>query len=181
MLAVIVALVTGLALGGPGVWAGAQGKETGAKAKVELPPAVAQAVKEHGPDAEIDKVTVEKEAGITLYDFEFKGDAGEMDVAEDGTVLDIATVVQMKDIPWAAAGTIRKAAEGATIKRIERSEVRAEIKEEGGKGTIVRLATPRYVYEAEMEKGNQAGEVEVTADGKLVEPVKWWNEGEKEK
>ena len=154
-------------------WGAAQGKEHRAKAKVELPPAVAKAVRENGPNAEINKVEVEKEAGITLYDIEFKAGAGEIEVAEDGTVMDIATIVEMKDIPKAAAATIQRAAEGAKIRQLERSEVRAEIKKEGEKGKIVMLRSPRFVYEAELVKDNQTGEVEVAADGKVVEPVKW--------
>ena len=87
-----------------------------------------------------------------------------MDVAEDGTVLDIATVVEMKDVPEAAAAAIRTAGKGKPIKQLERSEVRAEIVKEGGKARISKLATPRYVYEAEFS----SGEVEVTSEGKII-------------
>ena len=129
-----------------------------------LPAAVSKAIQDNRPGAEIDKLTLEKENGITFYDFEFKADQGEMDVAEDGTVLDIATVIQMKDVPEPAAAAITNAAKGRTIKRIERSEVRAEIVKEGGKARISKLATPKYVYEAELSKG----EIEVTAEGKVI-------------
>lgn len=137
-----------------------QGSRRGPK----IPPAVSQAVRDNRPGVEIDKLTVEKESGITFYDFEFKADQGEMDVAEDGTVLDIATVIDMKDVPEVVAATIRTAARGKTIKRIERSEVRAEIVKEGGKGRVSRLAAPKYVYEAELSRG----EVEVAADGRRI-------------
>jgi hypothetical protein len=144
-----------------------------AQAKVELPPAVAQAVKLNCPSAEIKSVDVEKEAGITLYDIEFKARGGEIEVAEDGTVMDIATITAMKDIPKAAAVAIRKAAPGTIIKHLEKSEVRAEIKKEGEKGTIVKLASPKYVYEAELKKGEQRGEIQVAPDGQVVEGPKW--------
>ncbi len=144
-----------------------------AQAKVELPPAVAQAVKLNCPSAEIKSVDVEKEAGITLYDIEFKARGGEIEVAEDGTVMDIATITAMKDIPKAAAVAIRKAAPGTIIKHLEKSEVRAEIKKEGEKGTIVKLASPKYVYEAELKKGEQRGEIQVAPDGTVVEGPKW--------
>ena len=130
----------------------------------KIPAAVNKAVQDNRPGAEVDKLTVEKENGIVFYDFEFKADQGEMDVAEDGTVLDIATVIQMKDVPEAAAAAISKAAKGRTIKRVERSEVRAEIVKEGGKGRITTLPTPKYVYEAELSRG----EIEVTAEGKVI-------------
>ncbi len=143
------------------------------KAEVELPAAVAQAIKDNVPDAEIEIMTVEQEAGINLYDIEFKAGRGEIEVAEDGTVMDIATIIEMKDIPPPAAEAIQKAAAGATIKQLERSEVRAEIKKEGEKGRIVKLDKPTYVYEAELEKGGQTGEIQVAPDGKIVEALKW--------
>ncbi len=131
----------------------------------ELPPAVAKTVEENKPGAEIDKLTVEDEAGIKLYDIEFKAGGGEIEVAEDGTVLDVATVVEMKEVPAAAAAAIRKAAAGGALGQIERSEVRAKIERTGGKGRLVRLAAPEHVYEAELAKG---GEVQVAADGRRI-------------
>jgi len=155
--------------------------EQGKKAEKELPDAVAKAVKANFPDAQIDKVEVGEEAGIILYDIEFKADQGEIEVTLDGTVLDVATIISMKDLPKAAAEAIQKASEGATIKRIEKSEVRAEIKEEGEKGKIVKLDSPRYVYEAELVKGDQTGEIEVDADGKVIEALKWDTKDSQEK
>jgi hypothetical protein len=158
-----------------------ESKEQAKKAKVELPAAVLKAVKDNVPNAVIEIAEVEEEAGITLYDIEFKAGKGEIEVAQDGTVMDVATIVSMKDIPKAAAEAIQKAAEGATIKQLEKSEVRAEIKKEGEKGKIVKLDSPRYVYEAELVKGNQRGEMEVGADGKVIEALKWSTEGAKVK
>lgn len=158
------------------VWTGCakqEGTEPEKEAEMELPDAVAKAVKANFPDAQIDKVEVGEEAGITLYDIEFKADKGEIEVTLDGTVLDVATIITMEDLPKAAAEAIRKASEGATIKRIEKSEVRAEIKEEGDKGKIIKLESPRYVYEAELVKGDQTGEIGVDADGKVIEALKW--------
>ena len=162
-----------LALSASPVWAVQEGKNSGKEARVELPAAVAKVVKENHPNAEIDKVEVEKEAGITLYDIEFKAGQGEIEVAQDGTVMDIATIISMKDLPKGAAEAIRKAGEGAEIKELEKSEVRAEIKKEGEKGKVITLSRPKYVYEAELVKGNKTGEIEVTAEGKVVEALKW--------
>ena len=148
-------------------------QEQAKKAKVELPAAVEKAVKDNVPGAEIEILTVEKEGGIALYDIEFKAGKGEIEVAEDGTVMDIATIISWADLPKAAAEAIKKATEGATIKQLEKSEVRAELKIEGEKGTIVKLATPKYAYEAEIVKGNQTGEIQVDPDGKIVEALKW--------
>jgi hypothetical protein len=173
-LVVVLALTLAVSTG----WAGQERQERARKANVELPAAVAQAVKANVPNAEIATAEVEKEAGINLYDIEFKAGKGEIEVAEDGTVMDVATIIAMKDLPKAAGEAILKAAPGATIKQLEKSEVRAEIKKEGEMGKIVKLATPRYVYEAELVKGEHRGEIQVAADGKVIEALKW--SGEKE-
>jgi lipoprotein-anchoring transpeptidase ErfK/SrfK len=154
-------------------WAKQEGQEQTKKGKVELPPAVVKAIKANVPDAEIAMAEVEKEAGISLYDIEFKAGKGEIEVAEDGTVMDVATIITMKDVPKAAAEAIQKAVGGATITQLEKSEVRAEIKKKEEKGTIVILASPKYVYEAELAKSGQKGEIQVTADGKVIEGPKW--------
>lgn len=143
------------------------------KTEVELPAAVAEAIEANVPDAEIDFVEVAEESGITLYDIEFKSDRGEIEVAADGTVIDVVTIITMEELPGAAADAIRNAIEGATILRLEKSEIRTEIKKEGTTGTLVKLDTPRYVYEAEIEKDGVTGEIEVDADGNITEPLKW--------
>lgn len=143
------------------------------KPEVELPAAVLEAIEANVPDAEIDFVEVVEEAGITFYDIEFKEDRGEIEVTEDGTVIDVVTIITMEELPEAAAQAIQKATEGITIKQLEKSEIRSEIKKEGEKGIIVKLDTPRYVYEAELMKDDQMGEITVDADGNIVEPLKW--------
>lgn len=156
-----------------GAVAKAQAKPAAKKA--ELPPAVVKAIRENVPNAEIDKVEVEDQGGIKLYDIEFKAGKGEIEVAADGTVMDVATIIQMKDMPKLAAAAIQKTADGAkaTIKQLEKSEVRAEVQKEANRSKIVKLGAPKYVYEAELVRGKQAGEVQVAPDGKIVEALKW--------
>lgn len=166
------------------MWTGCAKQETmepEKEAEKELPAAVGNAVKANFPDAQMDKVEVGEEAGITLYDIEFKADQGEIEVTLDGTVLDVVTIITMEELPKAAAEAILKATEGITIERLEKSEIRAEIKVEGGKGKVVILDSPRYVYEAELKKGDQTGEIEVDANGKITEPLKWDIKGSPEK
>ena len=159
----------------------AQSTELEEKAEVELPAAVVKAIEENVPNAEIEKVDIEEKGGIALYDIEFKADQGEIEVAEDGTVIDVVTVITMEDVPESVSEVLKKAAEGATIIRIEKSEVWSEIKIEGEQGTIVKLDSPKYVYEAELMKDDQTGEIEVAADGTVIEPLKWDTEESKEK
>jgi hypothetical protein len=130
-----------------------------------LPAAVLKALDENKPGAEIDKVTIEDEAGVKFYDMEFKGGRGEMDVAQDGTVLDVATLVEMKDLPEPVAAVIRKAATGTTVKQLSRSEVRAKVETVAGKARLSKLGAPEYVYEAELARG---GEIEVAANGTII-------------
>jgi hypothetical protein len=144
-----------------------------AKPEVELPPAVLEVVKVHFPDAEIDFVEAAEEYGIKLYDIEFKKDRGEIEVAEDGTIIDVVTIITIEELPEAAAQAIQKAAEGMTIKRLEKSEIYSEIKKEEDKGIIVKLDPHRFVYEAEIEKDGQTGEITVDAEGNIVEELKW--------
>jgi uncharacterized membrane protein YkoI len=141
--------------------------------EMDLPATVIDAINTHIPGAEIDKVEVAEEAGITLYDIEFKADRGEIEVTKDGTVIDVVTIITMEELPEAAAQAIQKASEGATILRLEKSEVYSEINKEGEKGIVVKLDTHRFVYEAELEKNGQTGEIEVDADGNITEPLKW--------
>ena len=163
---VLLAVATAVAFVTPA--GGAAQQKTPSTNKKNLPAAVSKAIEDNRPGAEIDKLDVEKEHGMSFYDVEFKAGQGEMDVAEDGTVLDIATVIEMKDVPEAAAAAIRAVGKGRPIKQLERSEVRAEIVNEGGKARISKLATPRYVYEAEFSNG----EVEVTPEGKVIKAGK---------
>lgn len=180
-LSAISIFVLVLVLAASPVWACQQGREQAKKARVELPPAVAKAVQENCPGAEIDEIEMEKEAGITLYDIEFKAGKGEIEVAQDGTVMDVATIIALKDIPKPAAEAISKAADGAAVKQVERSEVRAEIRKDGETGTVVKFASSRFVYEAELAKGEQRGEIQVAPDGKVVEGPKWNKEEDEEK
>lgn len=143
------------------------------KPEVELPAAVAEAIEANVPDAEIDLVEVAEENGITLYDIEFKADRGEIEVAADGTVIDVVKIITKEELPEAAAKAIQDAIGDATILRLEKSEIFSEIKTEGEQGIIRKLDIHRFVYEAELEKDGKTGEIEVDADGNITEPLKW--------
>jgi len=150
-----------------------------AKQKVELPAAAAEAVKAAFPKAKIEKVKTEDEDGIMVYEVELEEGKTETEVtvSADGLLLEIETEVEMKDVPKAAADVIAKAADGATIKEIEKEEIRAEVKKENGTPRIVKLEKAKVVFSAELVKGDQKGEIEVAADGKVVEELKWKAKG----
>lgn len=148
-------------------WAAEPSKDDGKRSR--LPAAVAKAVDANCPGAEIDKLDIEDEGGIKVYDIEFKAGRGEIDVTEDGTVLDVATIVELKEVPEAAAAVIRRAAGSGAIRQLEKSEIRARIEKTKGKGKLSTLAAPEYEYEAELAKG---GEIEVAADGRIIKAPK---------
>src|SRR5262245_47057743 len=142
----------------------------------QLPAAVAEAVKSNCPGCGIDKATREVENGVTVYDIEFKGGKGEIALAEDGSVIDRETAVSLKDVPPAALEAIRKGASGGKIKYVAKDEIHAELKD----GQIIKLSSPRYVYEAELQKDNQVAEIEVTSEGQVIESPEWKRKGKKQ-
>lgn len=150
--------------------AGAAAKDE-AKAKVELPEAVVKALAAAFPNATIDEVEAGEENGLKIFEVELKAGGAEIevDVAPDGTILEIETEIALKDVPAAAAAVIAKAAEGAKIDEVCKEEALAEVKD----GKIVKLAAPKITYEAELKKGDLKGEIEVAADGTIVEELKW--------
>ncbi|HSE34234.1 MAG TPA: hypothetical protein VLA93_21850 [Pyrinomonadaceae bacterium] len=142
----------------------------------QLPEAVAASIQANCAGCSIAKSTREKENGVTIYDIEFKGGQGEIAIAADGSVIDRETVVSLSDVPVAALDVIRKSASGGKIKQVAKGEVRAELRN----GQIIKLASPRYFFEAELEKGNQVGEIEVTPEGQITEGPEWRKKGSKE-
>jgi len=176
---VVVAGLAALALAGTAAWAKDEGSGD-AKAKVELPEAAAKAIKAAFPNATVAKVEIEDEDGVKLFEVELKQDGAEMDVsvAPDGLIVSVESKIELKDVPEAAAKVIAKAAEGAEIKKIEKEEIRAEVKKDDkGAATLVKLDKPKLVFEAELVKGDQKGEIEVDAEGKVLEELKWAAKG----
>src|SRR5215468_4161294 len=99
LFSVRVITILGVSLCAINAWA-AQGAAKAQKVTAsQLPAAVKQAIKDNCRNCTIAKATREVENGVTIYDIEFKNGQGEMDVAEDGTVVDRETVVQAKDTP----------------------------------------------------------------------------------
>jgi len=136
------------------------------KPKVELPAAAAKAFKDAFPKGEIEKLDVDEENGVTVYDIEFKNGAvdQEMDLTADGTILEVTLVVEAKAVPAAAMKAIEKAAEGGKIGRIENIDIRYETKD----GKAIKLAKPVTHFAAEVTKGDKTAEVVVTPDGAPV-------------
>jgi len=141
----------------------------------KLPDAVRKTFEARFPKAEIHKVDVDEENGVIVYDLEFKDGATEKetDITADGTMLEFTIVIDAKALPAAAMRPVRKAGEGAVIKRIERIEISHETKD----GKTIKLPRPVTHYAVEMIKGDQHAEIVVDAAGKVIEPARWRREG----
>jgi uncharacterized membrane protein YkoI len=137
----------------------------------KLPEPVRKTFRAQFPKGEIEKLDVEEENGVTVYDLEFKDGATEKetDITSDGIMLEFTVVIDAAAVPAPAMQAIRKGAAGATLKRIERIEISYETKD----GKTIKLPRPVTHYAVEMEKGNQSAEIVVAPDGKVIEEPRW--------
>ena len=138
------------------------------KKELPLPEAVDKAFKAAFPQGEIEKLAIEEENGVMVYDFEFKNGAVEQetDIAGDGTVLEVTLVVEAKDVPEKAMKAMeQQAGAGAEFTRIEKVDISYETKD----GKVVKLAKPVRHYYGEFRNGDRRGEAMVTEDGEPVE------------
>src|SRR5262249_18864229 len=116
-------------------------------------------IKARFPQAKITSVEKETENGKVVYDIELteKGRKYEMDIKEDGTVLEIEKKVAAKDVPPAVTKALRDKYPNATVK-----DVMEVNKVEG------RRETPIH-YEVTLESADgKKFEVIVSLDGKSI-------------
>ena len=130
----------------------------------KLPKAIKDAVMGRFPNAEITSAEKEKEDGKVMFDIELKheGRKYEMDIAEDGTIIEIEKEVFSKDVPKAITDAVKAKYPNATIKEVMEVNKVKEKKE-----------TPDH-YEVTIEDSGKKMEVIVSLDGKTVK-----KEGEK--
>ena len=125
----------------------------------KLPKAVMDAIKGRFPDAEITSAEKEKEDGKVVYDIELKskGKKYEMDIKEDGTIVEIEKEVALKDVPEAVKKAVEAKYPKSTIKEV------MEVNKVKGKEE-----TPIH-YEVTLETAEKKSlEVIVSLDGKSV-------------
>jgi hypothetical protein len=147
--------------------------------EAKLPAAVKKTFRAKFAKAEIEKLDVEEENGVTVYDLEFRDGTTEKetDITADGTMLEFTVVIDAKDVPEQAMKPIRKAAEGATMKRIERIEISYETKD----AKTIKLPKSVMRYAVELSKGRESAEIVVARDGKVIEPARWGGDRERKK
>jgi hypothetical protein len=137
----------------------------------KLPEPVAKTFKAMFPAGTIEKLTSAEENGMTVYDFEFRSGAREMetDIVNDGTMIESTLVIAARDIPGPAMKVIQKAARGATLGRLEWIHTLYEIED----GKVVKLATSVIKYAADMTRGGKAAEIIVDPKGGVLEAPVW--------
>ncbi len=136
-----------------------------------LPDAVGETFRIRFPHAQISKLDVTEENGVMVYDIEFADGKTEKetDIAEDGTMLEFTLVIDAKAIPAVPMKSIRKAAGGARLGRMERIELWYELED----GKVVKLPATEIRYAAELSKGEKKTEVIVDQSGAVVERPDW--------
>lgn len=129
----------------------------------KLPKKVMDAVKDRFPDAEITSAEKETEDGKVVYDIELKhkGRKYEMDIQEDGTIIEVEKQVDAKDLPEEVAKAIKAKFPDATIKEIMEVNKVKDKKE-----------TPDHYEVVLVTKDKKEMEVTVSLDGKTIKEEK---------
>ena len=119
----------------------------------KLPPAAAEALKKAAGSATIDKVSVEKDGKVTVYEADLS-EAGkpnrEVSVTADGKIVVEEETVPLEKVPEAARKAIEAGAKGAKIERVNRMKRASGV-----------------TYEALYVTKGKKTEVEYLEDGKL--------------
>ena len=122
----------------------------------DLPSAVQETVKRELGSAHIDEIERDTEDGKVVYEVEAETADGreiELEVAEDGTLLEKGEEVRLTEVPAAVRATIERELGGVSPEKIER---------ETEKGTVC------YEVEAETADGREI-ELEIAEDGTLLD------------
>lgn len=125
----------------------------------KVPQKVMDAVKARFAKPEFISITKEKQDGKVIYDLEFKfeGRKYEMDIQEDGTVLEVEKEVFLKDVPKAILKAIEDKYPKSTVKEVMEVNLVKDNKEK-----------PDH-YEVTLETADKKTiEVEVSLDGKIL-------------
>ncbi len=136
--------------------------------QIKLPDPVAKTFRATFGQAEITKLDVDEENGVTVYDIEFRDGKTEKetDIAADGTMLEFTLVIRVRQMPVAVRRAVRVAARGGTLGRIEQIEISYETKD----GQVMKLDQPKTQYAVEITKSGKTSEIVVAPGGTVIEP-----------
>ena len=108
------------------------------------------------PGVEFERVSIEVENGVVIYEFEAKDHKGchiEIDVTEDGQLEEIEMEIAMDEVPQAVAATLERTAPGFRAEYIELS---------------VRDGGAAFVYEFEGNIDGAPVDIEIAENGALI-------------
>ena len=120
----------------------------------DVRPAAQAVIQSHTSGGTIEKITCEKEDGKHFYKVEYKkGDREfELQVDDDGNVLETEEILSMEDLPPAVQATVKAESAGGEIKELA-------LETEDGK----------TFYEVEFEKNGKEYEIKIKEDGTVLE------------
>jgi len=139
----------------------------------QLPAAAARTLTEKFPGATILSVGREREEGVRYYEVNLRRgkDRIEVEIAPDGSIGEIESVVTLSGLPKAHQKRIREAVGKGKIRRVEK-HVRVG---RGKNGVFAPLKTPVGFYEVKCYAGDRRREAKVALD-----PAQVWAIGDDE-
>jgi uncharacterized membrane protein YkoI len=120
----------------------------------DVRPAAQTVIQAQTSGGTIEKITCEKEEGKHFYKVEYKKDGREFElqVDDDGKVLETEEILAMEDLPPAVLETVKAESAGGEIKELA-------LETEGGK----------TFYEVEFKKDGKEHEIKIAEDGTVLE------------
>lgn len=122
----------------------------------DVPEIVLDTALNTAPGVDFDRVSIEVDDGVTIYEFEAKDHNGchiEIDVTEDGQLEEIEMEIAMENVPPAVAATLEREAP-----RFRAAYIELSIRDGGGV----------YVYEFEGDIDGAAVDIEIAENGVLL-------------
>jgi hypothetical protein len=158
-----------------------------AKEKVPPSPEVAakitDVVRAAYPDAVIGAMAKENEDGLNFVEVALtsKGTKIDLDVMEDGTIVESEVSADISSFPEKAAEALNEATKGMKVLATDIATTYAEADANDPSGNkAVKLDQPKVAYERDVKKGGKKGEFAVDAEGKILESPKWYKKAEKD-
>jgi hypothetical protein len=131
--------------------------------ETSLPDAVKAVISAEYPGAEIEEVKAEKE-GIKVYEVELEmgEEEVELTISADGKIIEKETEIPAGELPAAVKAAIEGAYEGGEIEEVTKEVTYWVV-------TLSKLETPETTYEVEVVKDGKEIEIELAADGTILE------------
>jgi peptidase YpeB-like protein/putative PepSY-like beta-lactamase-inhibitor len=140
-------------------------------ASVTLPDATAKALLANYAKAIVTQVKKLKEGGVDIYRITLVQNGQDLvvDISAAGVIIRVDSVVALKDVPRAAVSGIKKAASGASVRRLVKVTRLASVKD----GKTVPLDPAVQNYGALLRKGLKAADLEVSPAGQVLGAPAW--------